>query len=158
ARLAASVADLVVVVLDRSQPLGADDRDALALPAAARLIVANKSDLAAAWPTDAVENAVAVSALTGDGLPDLRQRVTQALSGAGHGRDARAITNVRHVHLLQRARTCLVRAAEASAGRAPEELVAADLGEARRAIEEMTGVRTADDVLAAIFGKFCIGK
>jgi tRNA modification GTPase len=157
-RGAAAVAGLVLVVLDRSQPLGPDDRDALDMPAAGRLIVANKSDLPAAWAADAVEGAVPVSALTGDGMTDLRHRVTHALAATATERDAPAITNVRHVDLLRQARTSLERAAAAAAGRVPEELVAADLGEARRAIEEVTGARTADDVLTAIFTKFCIGK
>ena len=90
------------------------------------------------------------------GMRDLRHRVTHALAAAGSDRDAPAITNVRHAHLLRQARTALARAAAAAAGRAPEELVAADLGEARRAIEEVTGARPADAVLTAIFTTFCI--
>jgi tRNA U34 5-carboxymethylaminomethyl modifying GTPase MnmE/TrmE len=40
----------------------------------------------------------------------------------------------------------------------PEELVAADIGDARAHIEEITGRRSADDTLHAIFDRFCIGK
>jgi tRNA modification GTPase len=40
----------------------------------------------------------------------------------------------------------------------PEECVAADLREARELLEVVTGSRTSDDLLHAIFGKFCIGK
>ena len=40
----------------------------------------------------------------------------------------------------------------------PEEFVLADLNEARARLEEITGARTADDVLHAIFARFCIGK
>ena len=40
----------------------------------------------------------------------------------------------------------------------PEEFVLSDLHDARTRLEEITGARTPDDVLNAIFGKFCIGK
>jgi tRNA U34 5-carboxymethylaminomethyl modifying GTPase MnmE/TrmE len=40
----------------------------------------------------------------------------------------------------------------------PEEFVLSDIHEARGRLEEVTGARSTDDVLAAIFAKFCIGK
>ena len=60
--------------------------------------------------------------------------------------------------LVERARTALTRAADAALSSAPEELVLADLHEACGAFEEVTGKRTADDVLHRIFTQFCIGK
>ena len=77
---------------------------------------------------------------------------------ADGARDTPAVTNLRHVTLLESAREALVRARDAAADGAPEELIAADLAEARVTIEEITGRRTADDTLAAIFARFCIGK
>ena len=73
-------------------------------------------------------------------------------------RDLPAITNMRHVALVEAARAALDRAARAAGQGTPEEFVLADLNEARRRLEEVTGARTADDVLAEIFSKFCIGK
>jgi tRNA modification GTPase len=81
-----------------------------------------------------------------------------ALWGGEARRDGPAITNVRHVELLNRAGRALARAAGAARARAPEEFVLSDLHEARSALEEVTGARTADDTLAAIFSRFCIGK
>ncbi|MXY16576.1 MAG: tRNA uridine-5-carboxymethylaminomethyl(34) synthesis GTPase MnmE, partial [Acidobacteria bacterium] len=52
----------------------------------------------------------------------------------------------------------LARAADAADAAAPEELLLADLQDARAALEEVTGKRTADDVLQRIFERFCIGK
>jgi tRNA modification GTPase len=52
----------------------------------------------------------------------------------------------------------LRRASAAARDGVPEECVAADVGEARMLLEEVTGARTPDDVLRAIFDKFCIGK
>ena len=73
-------------------------------------------------------------------------------------RDVPAITNVRHIDLLRRARTALARAETAARAGTPEEFVLADINEARTHFEEITGMRTTDDVLTAIFSKFCIGK
>jgi tRNA modification GTPase len=63
-----------------------------------------------------------------------------------------------HAHLLARARAALDRASAAASDGVPEEFVLEDLREARGLLEEVTGRRTPDDVLAAIFSSFCIGK
>jgi tRNA modification GTPase len=59
---------------------------------------------------------------------------------------------------MQRVQDALLRARTAADGALPEEFVLADLQEARVALEEVTGVRAADDVLEHIFARFCIGK
>ena len=76
-------------------------------------------------------------------------------------RDTAAVTNIRHIELLERARQALNRARRAISdanGQLSEEFVLADLQDARHAFEEITGKRTAEDVLAHIFERFCIGK
>jgi tRNA modification GTPase len=121
--------------------------------------VVNQRDLAPAWAADALGGAVvAVSALTGEGMDALRAALLSAIRGTESPRDVPAVTNLRHLDLLARAREALVRAATAAADGVPEEFVLADLNEARGLLEEMTGARTADDLLTSIFAKFCIGK
>jgi tRNA modification GTPase len=162
ARRAQTVADLQVLVLDRSRPL--DDEDAAMLAGAGRaphVVVVNKCDLSAAWgASDLPSNGsrVVVSLKTGEGLDALRPALAGALTGERPGRDTPAVTNVRHTSLLERARTALARAADAARNRASEEFVLADLHEARGALEEITGRRTTEDMLAHIFERFCIGK
>jgi tRNA modification GTPase len=160
AHAARRVADLTVVVLDRSRPVSEDDEKILQLTAdGPRVVVANKSDLRAAWPADRISAAaVCVSAATGFGFAELRAAMTDALAGRERLRDTPAVTNMRHVELLSKARAALRRAAAAAAAGTPEEFVAADVNEARNLLEEVTGARTADDVLHAIFERFCIGK
>lgn len=149
------VADVVLVVLDRSLALGPDDlRTADEVPASKRILIANKCDLPAAWRRDDV---VAVAALTGDGLDRVREAILGALEIDRAG-DVPAVTNVRHEALLRRADSALDRAIETARGGHPEELVLADLQEARVALEAVRGRRTADDVLMRIFDRFCIGK
>jgi tRNA modification GTPase len=103
-------------------------------------------------------DAIAASAKDAFGFDELRSAITAALAGGEWHRDAPAITNARHVDLLARAAAALRRAADAASTGTPEEFVAADVAAARMLLEEVTGARTADDVLHAIFDKFCIGK
>lgn len=161
AQQAGNVADLTLVVLDRSRALTGEDR---ALVGAAiersHLIVANKTDLPPAWTPLSVWNAVEISAKTGDGLPVLIEALSSRLGAAPERRDQPLVTNVRHAALLERARVALVRAAAALASDASvsEEFVLADLQEASAHLQEITGRRTTDDLLRHIFERFCIGK
>jgi len=157
ARLAADAADVVVAVFDRSRGLTADDRAVLAtLRRERRVMVASKSDLDAAW--DARElGAMEVSSLTGAGLDELRARMMEAAGGV-LPRDRAPIANLRHAALLKQARTSLIRAREAVRDGVPEEFVLADLHEARRRFDEISGARPEDEVLRVIFERFCIGK
>jgi tRNA modification GTPase len=156
------VAQVVIVVLDRSRPLTDDDRELLKATAdSVRVIVANKIDLDPAWADETADvrglQIVSVSAKTGDGVDTLRSAIARASEGEPT-RDVPAITNIRHVDLLTRARQALDRASRAAQSETPEEFVLADLDEVRVLLEEVTGRRTSDDVLRAIFERFCIGK
>jgi len=145
ARQAVDVADLVLVVVDQDEP------EAIG---AKHFIVQSKSDLGRP------ARGICVSAKTGAGLDDLRRAIAAGLD-AEPLRDRPAITNVRHIALVRRAHEALLRAraAASSDGAAlPEEFVLADLQDARAALEEMTGRRAPEDVLAEIFSRFCIGK
>lgn len=152
------VADLTLLVVDRSVHQTGDE--SIQITDSKRLIVANKSDLPAAWTRS---DAVQVSARTGDGLPALRARIVEAL-GAGATeplKDRPELTNVRHIALVQRALDALGRARAAATvdgGSLPEEFVLADLQDARGALEEIAGRRAPGDLLAHIFEKFCVGK
>jgi tRNA modification GTPase len=88
----------------------------------------------------------------------LRTAVATALVGREELRDTPRISNIRHLALLDDARAALGRAEQALGDGATEELVLADLGAARRVLEEITGRRTPEDLLQHIFSKFCVGK
>jgi len=162
ARKAIEVARLVLVVVDGSVPLAAEDREGIAWTGSKRLVAISKSDLPAAWagPDDAVvgADAVRVSAQTGDGLALLRAAIVSALTGEGPRADTPAMSNVRHVALADEARASVQRAQAALVSGATEELVLAELTAARSALEAIVGRRAPDDLLHHIFGRFCIGK
>lgn len=157
ARQAGESADLVIVVLDRSRELGAEDAALLdETHEARRILVATKSDLDAAWRAADV-GALPVSSVTDEGIGALRSALAAA-AGVSELRDRAAIANVRHLALLRRARAALARAAAAAADGISEEFVVADLHEARVCFDEITGARPHDEVLQTIFARFCIGK
>lgn len=154
---ARAVADVIVVVLDQSEPLTPDDERLLHHTRdAARVVVRNKSDLplASAYP-----EAIAVSATEGRGLDELRCAIAGALAGDETLRDTAMVSNTRHIELLHDARAAIARAAAAARGDAtPEEFLLSDLQGARQRFDEVVGTRTSDDVLRHIFERFCIGK
>jgi tRNA modification GTPase len=162
ARQARDVAALTIVVLDRSVEIGDAERRILRETALPRLIVGSKADLAATWGEGelgaAGERAMAVSALTGAGLGALREAIVAAMVDREELRDAPAISNVRHLGLVDAALAAVTRASSALSDGATEELVLLDVGSARQALEELTGARTPDDLLHHIFAKFCVGK
>jgi tRNA modification GTPase len=157
ARNTIGVADLVLVVLDRSRQATQEDRDLLETTASrSRLLVLNKSDLPAALacPRPALE----VSAKTGAGIDRLIEAIAAALTANEPLRDQPHITNTRHIVLLERARAAIDRATTAIDGQISEEFPLLDLQEAAHALQEITGQRTSDDLLRHIFERFCIGK
>ena len=154
-------AALTLLVLDRSQPLHDDDRRLLREANGPRLVIANKSDLESAWPSDEVSNAaLAVSAATGTGLDTLRTAIVTALSGSPNEdwRDPPRLSNLRHLQQVEHALVAVERSLEGLREGATEELVLAELGDARQALESLTRTRTSDDLLVHIFSRFCIGK
>jgi tRNA modification GTPase len=127
-----------------------------------RVVVVTKADLPAAWSVDEEPgvraDALRVSVRSGEGLGELRRRMVSALTGEEPRSDTPAMSNVRHLALVDRARAVVARTRMALAEGATEELVLAELAEAREALESIVGRRTPDDLLRHIFGRFCIGK
>jgi tRNA modification GTPase len=159
ARQAQQVAALTIVVIDHSAPLADEDLEIVRGAGLTAVVVAAKGDLPPAWDLDAVQRGVVeVSALTGEGVDALRRRIVSVLTDREELRDAPAISNLRHVALVERAHDALMHAIGLLAEGATEELVLTDINAARRSLEEITGTRTADDLLHHIFSKFCVGK
>ena len=101
---------------------------------------------------------VATSALTGVGLDELVQAITRLLLGGAALGGAHMVTNPRHRDALGRAVAHLRDALDGYAqGRSPD-LLAVDLTAALTAIGTITGETVDEDLLAAIFSRFCIGK
>ena len=155
-------ADLVLVVLDASQEETTEDRELLRLtknrPA---MVVVNKSDLAANKSDRQLPGAhlIHASALTGDGIPELRSAILEHIGGNARVQpEAGFLTSIRHQELIRDSLFALDAAKTAVAGNIPHEMLLLDLYNALRPLDTITGVTTTDDILNLIFSTFCIGK
>jgi tRNA modification GTPase len=102
---------------------------------------------------------VVTSALTGEGIEELRSKILQLLGGdAGTQQESGFLTNVRQQKLVEDAIAALDQAAGAVPVKTPHEMVLLDLYGALRPLDDITGATTADDILNLIFSSFCIGK
>lgn len=134
-------ADLVIEVTD-----GSGDT----VGGAGRILVANKSDLG--YP--AALDAIRISALTGDGMDALRDRLAQAARALTETSGPPPLTRARHRAALLEALDRLNAAAETTL----PELRGEDLRLALRAIGRITGHVGVEDILDTLFRQFCIGK
>jgi tRNA modification GTPase len=162
---ALETADVTLLVGEATAGPGSVEREAMAEAAAAGrpvVLVMNKVDLVTGEP-EATEEAgvptVFTSALTGAGIDRLTETVRSLVTGASAsaGTDE-LITNARHYAALLAAARSLERARGAADGGISAEFIALDIREALAATGEITGDVTTDEVLGAIFSRFCIGK
>ena len=181
-------ADLTLVVVDISGSLERDDRDLIqrAIHQGRHLVVGNKCDLilpdqvvpdgaspveglashphwqgirSANASTESLAQPHLVSALTGEGIAELRRAIIEAIAPEGRiEQDGGFITSLRHELLLKESRDALEQARNATLHSIPHEMLLLDLYAALRPIDGITGATTADDILNRIFSTFCIGK
>ncbi len=151
-------ADLTLVVVDLSAAFEAKDRELIerARTQGRAVVVGNKCDLPRR--AEFAEDYAAVSALTGEGIPELRRRIHETIAPAGIETEPGFITSVRHESLLEEARGFLAKARDAVLDNVPHEMLLLDLYAALQALDGITGATTADDILNRIFSTFCIGK
>ena len=155
-------ADLVLLVLDSSQPVSSEDEQLLAQVEGKLVVVAeNKSDIACAGFE--VHNRelprIRTSALTGEGISRLRELILKHAAGENIAPpEAGFLTNLRHAGLVKDSLSALAAAVTAVETRIPHEMLLMDLYNALRPLDEITGATTNDDVLNLIFSRFCIGK
>ena len=150
-------ADLTLVVVDLARPFAAEDESLIARAGARALVAGNKRDLvrgAGKWPS-----LLPVSALTGEGISELRDAILEAVAPKGvFEQETGFITSLRHEQLLRESAAYLEKASDAVRSSIPHEMLLLDLYAALRPIDAITGATTADDILNRIFSTFCIGK
>lgn len=163
-RRALETADLVLLVMDASEPLcDADLALAEALRGRTVVIALNKADLPPLLDPDRVKAllpeaaCIPTSALRGDGLDKLERELAEEALGGQSAADP-AISNPRHKAALARAESALETALQSHADGLPVEIQAAEVAAAVGALGEITGENATEDLLEAIFSRFCIGK
>jgi tRNA modification GTPase len=167
--------DLRLLVVDASEGWTNEDSNLLSRvrPLGTLLVACNKLDLphkvsssqlASALGlepevTAAAPEVVWTSALTGEGLAQLREKILQIAAPARDlGAEGEFITNLRHQQLLKHSLQALANARQAAEQKVPHEMLLLDLYEALRPLDQITGATYVDDVLDIIFSTFCVGK
>jgi tRNA modification GTPase len=177
--------DLRLLVVDGSGPWTQDDAALLEKlrPLGSLLIALNKSDLPpqitdvvpdlsparAALKDGATKPAgdagatppqiVRTSALTGEGIHDLKEKILALAAPARDiGAEGEFITNLRHQQLIKNSLAGLDKARKAAGQKTPHEMLLLDLYDALHPLDLVTGATYADDVLDIIFKTFCVGK
>ncbi|HEU4328926.1 MAG TPA: tRNA uridine-5-carboxymethylaminomethyl(34) synthesis GTPase MnmE [Roseiflexaceae bacterium] len=166
-RAALAQADLALLVLDATRPPTSDEqRIAALIGARPAVVVLNKTDLLGgappvrpALPPDlAGAPHIPISAREGAGLAHLARAVAAALGVAEAPAEPRLVSNPRHRDALFRAAGHLREALSGHAAGLPPELLVVDLTAALAALGEITGEGVGEELLDAIFSRFCIGK
>jgi len=169
-REAMAESDVVLLVVDATVGISREDRAVIELGASGGssvLVAWNKSDLVqgsrfevrgsesggCATPT------ISTSALTGEGIEELRAAIVAAVAGGEGGlREAAMLTNLRQHQAVEQALGGLAAARLAVEAAIPHEMLLLDLYESLRGLDTLTGATTSEDVLRLIFSRFCIGK
>ena len=166
-RRAAEDAGLVLALVDGSQPFTPEDEAILRLAAGKErwLLLLTKADLPqkavlpelASLPGTAPAAVLSVSARTGEGIPALEAAVA-ALFPQGEAETGSLLTNPRQADAVGRALDAVRRAEESlSLGMTPD-VILTDAEEALSALGELTGATAREEIVSAIFSRFCVGK
>jgi tRNA modification GTPase len=165
-RLLMETADAFIIVLDWSRSLDDEELEILRdLASGTAVVVFNKSDLSCGVGWDRVLylrkrfDALGISALTGEGIGDLRGRLAEVVTGGRvASREDMFITNVRHHDLLRKSAEALQRVEGAARDRVGDEYLVVDLKRGLDLLGEITGEVGVDGIYERIFKNFCIGK
>ncbi len=171
ARRAIGDAELVILVVDASQPLGERERAALEhTTATPRIVLGNKMDLgrrgldelrAASTAGDSHQRAgalVAGSVIWPDTIGEVRTAIARLGWGGAVDANRALVANMRQIQVLTRARESLGHARVTIETALPIDLVSTDLRDAVGAYGEVTGDTVTEEVLDGIFARFCVGK
>ena len=123
------------------------------------LLILNKADLKTTVNLNNQEEVLQISALTGEGILELKNKLVQLTLGDFSIQDETIVSNARHHAALQLTAAALKRAQEGLQGHTTADFIAMDIREAMRQLGHITGQIDIDtDILGTIFSKFCIGK
>ena len=147
-------ADLVIFVYDSTQGIQKEDQEIYDLVKDKNhIVVANKCDIC----TEREEDKVYLSALTGEGVNELKQTLTNKVCDIEPD-DLDYVTNSRQQNCLARAKASLDQALLAASIQELQDLISIDVKASLLALDELTGELITDDILDNIFDHFCIGK
>jgi len=146
-------ADVILYVLDAAREMTDEERENLSHIDERYIVLLNKSDLPSVV---SFENAVTLSAKTGEGLDELTERILEKIGAAELNEDV--MTLPRHIECAERAISAIERAVGWIEGCMPLDFAANDLSEALEALGDITGESMNESVIDRVFQDFCVGK
>lgn len=148
-------ASLVLAVFDGTQ----ETAELPDLPEDVPVIaVVNKSDLPRKLPPTGLPQEITVCASNGEGIAELREAMIKALRLRMIAADGSVVTNPRQLSSLKRALSAVHRAHGALTMGITPDAVMCDVEDAAEILGEITGQSASEDILSAIFSRFCVGK
>lgn len=153
-------ADLIIFVYDSTQGIQEEDKEIYDLVKDKNhIVIANKCDQNSSYPVKENwnESVIAISALTGTGIEDLKQILTKKVCEV-EPEELDFITNSRQQACLYRAKQALDQALLGAKIQELQDLISIDVKSSLLALDELTGELVTDDILDNIFDHFCIGK
>ena len=158
-------ADLSLIIIDQSRPLKQDDLDIIARSQKKKsLILINKIDLISKLDEKAFKRVinglpvVKISALTGEGIDDLRKAIRDQILIGDIDMTYTLAPNLRHTRALEESSRFFKNAVSNIRENMPIEIIAMDLKSGLEALGEIIGETTNEEVLDKIFSQFCLGK
>lgn len=159
-------ADLILFILDLSQPLSLEDKTLIELTQDKKSIVLlNKTDLPQVIRKEELEEQfknkriIEISALKGKGLETLEEEIAQMVYGGEVSiKDTSLVSNIRHKNLLEEALNSIENSIYTIKGDLPVELISVDLKDCWDLMGQITGDTVSEDIIDQIFANFCIGK
>ena len=157
-------ADIILAVIDGSRPLTDEDKDILQSAADKNvIIVLNKTDLPSVMTSQDLSTygfpICPISASTGDGLEELKDRLLQeVLKGGFTDGPSALLTNTRHIELVRQSAEALERARQSLRDGMPLDCAVIDIRQAWDTLGSITGDTVHDDIVEEIFSRFCLGK
>lgn len=151
--------NLVLFMTDLSRPFSDEEKTLIEeLDPSKTLFIANKTD-SRIEGRDIPEGWLPLSLKEDEGIEVLKDKMLEMVMGGSVDQEADYIVNnVRHVHLLEEAMTCLKNALVTIDMGMPLELVSIDIKDGLEKIREITGRSVGSDIVNQIFKNFCIGK
>lgn len=165
-RKALAESELILLVLNQSEPLTIEDEQLLeATKGLKRIILLNKTDLPKQLEEDKLlsliedEPVFAVSVANNEGLDRLETAISELFFGGQTGeRDATYVSNTRHIALLEKAAISLQEVIAGIDSGMPVDLVQMDMTRCWDYLGEVVGDSVQDELITQLFSQFCLGK
>lgn len=155
-------ADLVLLVLNASEPLTAQDRQLLEISQDTnRIILLNKTDLPETIETSKLpEDVIRISVLKNQNIDKIEERINNLFfENAGLvEQDATYLSNARHISLIEKAAESLQAVNQGLELGMPVDLLQVDLTRTWEILGEITGDAAPDELITQLFSQFCLGK